>query len=681
MCGPINEASHHHSTEASHSENIPNTAVPPDIHNMESSTNTMQEMEVPIILPQISRRISHKSSTKPATSTRTRIFEDLGLKPELPASSAVHCETSDVFKRPTSGAKRKRKSDNCSRKRTCPTKLSMISAVRLDKPKKEELIRIESTSCEEGAAGDKHIQQLTSFIDDDPDAMLVENILKYFKMPAFIEPIVDSEFIIQASNRSTMADECSLNDNLNSEVPSEPNPIELITYEEIESPASPPPFTDNASAYKPAIIIPTSSIIPSSLVKSILDDFDNSRSQTVKRRKYKMPSAEEEQILATTRNRMERYLVSEWTVNEIDMCYNDLSNIRPSILSKCIIEVTMNTQNENLSKEFTPPAPALPQSHQKIIVLIKRISRHIDKFEDLVLFQLEKTLFVLAGEKVILSEAINLTHLFIGLSDSMDEESKWSCVLFMYKCLYYYSIKATPLIYSVLMAYPTILPIFKEEEDINTFFRTTNNVLQAAFVIVLINTNFYEPVEYGNLKKKELQAFLKTYYHFPYMKPTIDDFVDNLVNRLTNNTNDLRNISYSLILLAKRKGTEWADDVIQQKLLPLLNNYLVTISNGTENDDRITTLVSAISSIVKTYPVYKEISNYHQIFCKMLGLTTRQAIQETAVMALLQTSRFGMVDVYRRICDWKPPFEVSRKCYLMLSTFLYRKNLRYWKEL
>lgn len=704
------------------------TVDPPDVHNFESSTNTTPNIS-PIVPTQICQESSENSRASLCTNNPKNVPRCL----QFTTKSSVQSETDVIFKMPTTGTKRKAKSESCIRKRTCPTKITVKPvASQLDNRNEKESLQIEKISAIVDPVAP--IEQLPSFSDFDSASVLVEDILKYFKMPEFIQPIIDPDFIIEANEQFALVDECTPNEDVDFGVPlteanykitavdelnedvdfgvtsTETNnkitatdelkekvdtgmtlpefPLsECTTHDEFESPASPPPFNDSTTSYRPPSIIPLSpKKLNSSVVKSILAEYDTNKRRNVSQRKYVTLTEEEERILAVTRNRIEKYITSEWTVNEIDACCNDLCDTRPSILSKSIIEIIMNTKYENLSEECTPPAPALPKSHQKIIVIIKRISRHINNFEDLVLFQLEKVLFVLAGELVSINEAMNLTHLFIGLSDSMDnQESTWSCVLFIYKCLYYFSFKALPMVYTVLMAYPAILPKFQEGDDIANFLMTTTNILQATFMIVLINTNLFESADAvllsNGLKKKEFSSLLKKYYHFPVMKPSTDEFVDYLIHRLSSNSTNFQNISYSIILLAKRKGPVWADDVIQRKLLPLLNDYLSTISDGKENDERITTLLSAISSIVKTYPVTKDISNYQQMFNTILNSTTRQTIQETAVMSLLRTSRFGMVDVYRRVCDWKPSFAVSRKCYSMLSTFLYRQHFGYWQQL
>ncbi|XP_037030407.1 uncharacterized protein LOC119070240 isoform X1 [Bradysia coprophila] len=654
------------------------------------------------------------TQTKP-TSPRTNTHDYSTHRGALSIDSFTQCQTESIFKKPASKTKRKLATDDCTiRKRICQRKMTPTRrSSQMDDSKPKSSIQHKDSSCvfEAASTSNDRVKQSTSPIDE-PDASLVENILRFFKMPNFIEPITDPPHILEAINRLSKAEKSTKNihipevtdfpaivpttvdseskDSMSVALPTHSQSddlkspdvsMELSTYDEFESPASPPPST--TTSYQAPIIIPTSpKKLNSLVVEGILANFDKNKRTSLRQRKLKVPTVEEEQIITSTRSRIEQYVVAEWNGNEIDTCCKDLSTVRPSVLSKCILEVVTNTNSEPLSKEFTPPAPSLPRTHQKIVVLIKRISRTVNGFEDLVLFQLEKTMFVLGDEQVTIAGGLNLTHLFIGLTACADAESNGSCVLFVYKCLYYFSIKAIPMIYSVLMAYPTILPKFDDGEKVADFLRNTTNILQATFVIILINTNLSESnlIDSGNsLRKRDLSTYLKTYYHYPCMRPTIDDFVDILLDRLTNSCN-LGNIPYSLILIAKRNGTVWADHMVQRKLLPKLNQFLSTISDGTANDERIAVLVSAISSIIKTYPITKDISGYQQLFHKILDSTTRQTIQEEAVMALLRTSRFGMVDVYKQICDWRPQTAVRRQCYLMLNTFLYRQNLSYWQN-
>lgn len=413
------------------------------------------------------------------------------------------------------------------------------------------------------------------------------------------------------------------------------------------------------------------------LMNSTIDRIIKSYSQNIRSTLLEnlnsTPSADDAYLLASLRNAIESYCTNEWSSETVTICVDKMLGLseRPKYLATSILEVIEDTCDP-VSIEFTPPAPALPLSHQKCLVLVKRITHQIPSFDKYVEHQLERNLFSFT-QSLNVPAMINLAHFYIGLIDVEQPSDKSKVRLFIYKCLYYYSHKATPLIYTMLLAHPYVLPHAHSVETI------TDPLIQT-IVCILTNTSYSVTTSYEqNCKKNEMYFILKVRYgYFANKSFPIQNVVEHCIECIRSNR--LLNVDYALILLAKRQGCDWAiTSVIDKYLIPLLHQYMSSeIATNTEHDKQICVILNTIGSIIKTYPLDQKIDYHLNIFIACLNATDRQMIQEAAVTAICQMCRFGVAQVYECLSHWKPTFDVSPKIMAMLNTMVYQKNKNFW---
>lgn len=462
------------------------------------------------------------------------------------------------------------------------------------------------------------------------------------------------------------------------------------------SPVSPPP-PEQCSSAMPTIIplytqivsdvttpLPSSSsvnVCESDSSQSIFDRLIKGYSH-VKRTKLlnnikKNLTVDESYTIACLRNSVETLCMqsTEWTSADVTICVEKMLKLtwRPMLLAKALLEVIEDT-SDSMCYDFTPPSPAMTRTHQKCLLLLVRIDREIPSFMKYIEFQLERSLFQFS-QSLKLPAMINLTHLFIGLIDLEQPQDRSKVRLFMYKCLYYYTHKATPMIYAMLMAHPHALP------HANTVAIEADPLVRAV-ISVMTNIRYTStgttPAHSMHRKNEMYNVLKRRYGYFADKSFSIDCVIDYCVECIQRGR--LMNVDYALILLAKRQGCDWAiKSIVEKHLLPMLHKYVSgDIVLNTHNDERICTVLFAIASIVKTCPLQQKIDYYLSIFVTCLNITDRAAIQEAAISAMCQLSRFGCTQVYPCISAWRPTYEVSDKVMAMLNTVVYQKPRNFW---
>lgn len=472
----------------------------------------------------------------------------------------------------------------------------------------------------------------------------------------------------------------------------EVEPVEDTFYE--YSPASPPP--EQCPSAIPTIIplhtqigstaatpsTPSTNAYASDSAQSVFDRLINGYSHA-KRQKLLNNiqtnlTADDSYTIASLRNSIETLCMqsTEWTSATVTVCVEKMLKItwRPMLLVKALLEVIEDTI-DSMCYDSTPPSPAMTRTHQKCLVLIVRIDREIPSFMKYMEFQVDRNLFQFS-QPLKLPAILNLTHLYIGLLDLQQPQDRSKVRLFIYKCLYYYTHKATPMIYATLMAHPYVLP------HANAVGLEADPLIRA-IVSVLTNIRYTStgttPVDPMHRKNEMYNVLKRRYGYFADKSFPNDCFIDYAVECIRYGR--LMNVDYALILMAKRRGCEWAvKSIIEKHLLPMLHTYVSgDITLNTQNDDRICSILFTIASIVKTFPLEQKIDYYLNIFVTCLKATDRLCIQEAAISAMCQLSRFGCAQIYPYISAWKPPSqEISPKLMAMLNTVVYQKNRTFW---
>lgn len=379
-------------------------------------------------------------------------------------------------------------------------------------------------------------------------------------------------------------------------------------------------------------------------------------------------------LIASLRNAIEKHCSEkEWTVTTSTEVVDKLLTLsrQPKHLAISMLEVIEDTK-ETLSLECTPPAPALQPSHQKCLLIVSRLVQFIPSFDKYLQFELERKLFTFQAKEKATVAMTNLAHFFIALIDIEEPTDRSKVLLFIYKCLYYFKVSAVPLVFSVIMAHPHALP------HANTVEFTSDPLIRAIFS-TLSNIVYTDTTRERFYKKWEMFHTLKRRYGFFMDKlfPT-DSIVEYCIECIR--ANRLQHVDYALILIAKRQEVDYSmGKILEKHLIPMLHQYVSSnLMVNTEHDAKICTILFIIGSIVKTFPIEQNIQGFLTIFVTCLNATQRQCIQEAAISAICQTSRFGTTQIYPHLASWKPNYTISTHIQAMLKTLVYRKPRTFW---
>ncbi|KFB50613.1 AGAP005647-PA-like protein [Anopheles sinensis] len=469
----------------------------------------------------------------------------------------------------------------------------------------------------------------------------------------------------------------------------------------LDSPLSPPPATTNPvdvdTSVPPPRVIPLDHIHLHRCQQRARGPLDQAIESYKTERRADVVNAhagrmtdEEQSALQQMTEVLKRYVKSPWTEASVAEAVGKVVAISHEgrMIARAVLETAVAHHGDlAVNIECSPPAPPIPVTQQKLVLLVRHLTPHLpdEPFDRVMMRELDRRVFQLKAAESSLPGLIALTFLYIGLEDSKPPtvvpwHRTYSVRLYLFKCLYYFGYKCLPLVYYVLRAFPFALPKKGSPNYDNA------DAMISTIRTILMNTNYNESVtngggggnDMGLYKKRELFALLTYQYGYQPGSPTYDELVVNLIEKIR--ANRLRNVPHALILVAKRKGYEWArQNIIQKRLSPLLNDYLklLDLMNGGGGgtgaagsacpvgdlaglDERIVACIFTISSIMKTHPPQEDVSGVMQIFTTIVQLARgNQKVQEEAIAGLVKFSRFGHADIFERIRHWQPTYPVS----------------------
>lgn len=498
------------------------------------------------------------------------------------------------------------------------------------------------------------------------------------------------ESILDEQSPASPPDWCKYGENNGPQIiPLDPVSDGEVTEDYDESPQSPVQETfeteedpiiipfDRFDTKKETVVVKDSrqKVPATSLLHAFINEYDrNTRSDVINKIWNKdKESPKMSHDIETLRKSIDSYLQVEWTRDATQLvcqkCMKYMRNV--NVVVSAILETIEDNADDPNNMESTPPAPPLPLTHQKLILVVEKLSTWL---KPQLIQTLDRKIFTLktgVDNKEQLETLMSLTHFYIGLTDIESDNEKCSTArLFIYKALYYYNHKSFPLVYAMLSAQPNCLP-----KVTNTAYED-DDALVTTIKSILMNTT-KDQKEKSEFKKRELRALLLTQYGYQPFKPTTDLVITELVEKLKKN--QLKNLDYSFILLAKRYGYEWAmAKIIKAHLYPLLEQLMTLSMESDAHDEKIVVCLRIISAILKTYPSNVDTTYFLQLFKTVLDRSTKPSIQEAAVEALIRFQRFGFVDIYQRIRKWNPQHKISPRLVLMMKTFVYRKDLNFW---
>ncbi|CRL01458.1 CLUMA_CG014314, isoform A [Clunio marinus] len=602
-----------------------------------------------------------------------------------------------------------------------------------------------SDECEEDNSDDKSFNMLGKVlfnlflqqveIEEPSEFQEIMKEIENFnsKVSSFIEPIKDLPEVmfdslfpeIESFENSPLED--SLNDVLSGfdvehepiEIPLEKddqNLIEEKQFTEFETPKSPEPFMMGSNENDDVTEIPTETpliIKKSSIdVDSILEFCPSLKLKMVKWKQTQKVSSKADILeLESVKNSIKLYFVDEWTDENLSKCLNSIETTKEFSLKEAIFGIVEDNKNETeIDATFTPPAPPLPHYQQKLILLIKKLSETFLNLPHILIDDFEEKLFKFENNNMELSDLRNLTYFYTSLADLFFEGDASMLFYFIVKSIYFFGIKAVPIVFVVVKAFPYVLPkkslLLKkysknidwenmtglELSKVHLDYSVMDSLdLTVMYLLACIQRNLcgsacrksHSHIGSG-IRGHELFNFIQRFYGFPSGFMTENKLLEILIERLE--VGEHQNLSMSLILLAKRASQEFTlETIVNKNLLPMLNK-LVLCLHGNLSDlqtSQMCLLVECISSIIKPFPKGQTFKEAFPVIVSIVGRTKQMKIQETCIKAILRLQRLfdNHKEIYTIIKHYLMTSGSKQNDGLIyaIKTFIHRKNEKFFK--
>ncbi|CAO1414030.1 unnamed protein product [Diamesa hyperborea] len=487
---------------------------------------------------------------------------------------------------------------------------------------------------------------------------------------------------------------------------------EVKFYSDNETPQSPPPFIQkgvNPSFEPPNIPLEqefSRTKLQSSMVEAVLEFNPQLRSQFFQNQKeLNITDKCNEKRLCKIRKSLKIYLEAPWTTESLEECLLTVGDYTEmeELLTEAIWE-TVDDQKDypEVNADFTTPAPALPQYLQRIILLISKLTEMNWNLPKKLLADLEEKVFKLDNAKMEVRELTNITYYYSALMDLFFDGDGSMIFHYIVKSLYYYGYKAIPMTHVLIKAFPSVLP--KKSLILKKYLRDVDweNVspievskmeldleqvdsLDITVMHMLTNIKMYNIKKHPSyeIRDHELFKYLPKYYGFSLNFITAPKLLEFLMKRLKNN--QLQNLSFSFILLARRMNSQFAlNTMLKTQLIPLLREYFEKYLVTKAHEEEINLLIETISVILKPHSDEKD-KSFVDIFSMIINILSRSgnhSIEESCIKALLRLQRLNSnpKDIYKIIKQWNPLQKISQSLQLMIRTFVHRKNGNFFQS-
>ncbi|XP_055921801.1 little elongation complex subunit 1 isoform X2 [Eupeodes corollae] len=343
------------------------------------------------------------------------------------------------------------------------------------------------------------------------------------------------------------------------------------------------------------------------------------------------------------------------------------------IVSKAIVNVLKTAPRPETEVTVKIPDTYLSQTHRKLLTALQQLCYHYPNLHYNLQSTIEQSMFTFTKEVITVEVLLNLTQFYLAIINNPTAGTTNPARLFICKCLYFYNVKAIPLIYHTLCVYPTVLP----QKTDPTYDRS--DILISTIQSILMST-YYDP-EKCDFMSRQILAKLRMFYNYESFKPPRDEVIENMMAKIR--AGRFKNVSYALSVICKRMEQPQTEKfILNERLMPLANEYYHTFSQSSENDEKIACVLECISFVIKPFAVNTDISQYVNLFGRFLNAASdRKVVQEASVAAILRTARFGYVQCFNAIYNFKPTYELSENLKLMLRSFVYKKGIAFLNAL
>ncbi|XP_035727738.1 MATH and LRR domain-containing protein PFE0570w-like isoform X2 [Vespa mandarinia] len=374
-----------------------------------------------------------------------------------------------------------------------------------------------------------------------------------------------------------------------------------------------------------------------------------------------------EQLCVKTDNFVNKQLYrvmndTDWSMSIHRDVINKLSSVcSVRIIAKGIVDFMFERKENNLDKSYTPPAPLMTMTQQKIVTLLVDLEVRLPTVIKWVQAGIEYKIFRL-NNAPMLHQIQNLIRLYIVLTRIQKDREK--ARMLCCDALYCLGLHAIPVIYTVLTCWPEIFPQFTENIDILPKY-------MAHFIMSVQANNF--PQLYA------LKNLLSTYYKYKagsfLTKSLVEESLISLEAR-SDSIVDVVGLKTAIILLAKKEGISWSyTNIIQNRLLPnIINKKYLSIYEP----------FSLLGYLMRTFPVEDNDGIVKNIIEQLSDLIDSgegsHDQQEGIVSALLCLSRHDIEKVISSVMKWVPSKSLRATTIDQYYAFFRQRTKIYWRN-
>ena len=368
---------------------------------------------------------------------------------------------------------------------------------------------------------DTNIEEIEETVPEDIDELLLSEILNQLE---FESPQSPTEFLHEVDfTHEPITIPLSSEDDEVAEIFSvPPKKLELGNIE--SSPQS--PFPEHPSLkYEQPKEIPSEDLsnfagASNEKINDLVLNFDPKIRATILKSHKQILVKNEDKKLCKLRKSIKVFLDEEWTSETTQTCFDCLSkNPKEHLLSLALLETVDDHGLDEISYEFTPPAPPLPKYQQKLILLVKKLKPLIPGLARKLLDGLEQRLFSFDAGQLDLDTLSNYSYLYAALVDLFLSGDHSILFHFIYKSIYFHGYKALQMAFVVLKSCPLTLPkksYFLEGGDTILKFEEIDPLVLTVMQI-LSNTESYHDKKHESyaMKDHEMFRYFPRHYGFP----------------------------------------------------------------------------------------------------------------------------------------------------------------------
>ncbi|GLV46390.1 hypothetical protein CBL_20733 [Carabus blaptoides fortunei] len=267
----------------------------------------------------------------------------------------------------------------------------------------------------------------------------------------------------------------------------------------------------------------------------------------------------------------------DWNKELMSTVVNCLSKENPEYVASLIVNEAAKDFSQEFDKTFTPPAPLLTVTQQKLLVLLSQLQKNnLTGIEESFLRLVEQRLY---SEKKV--EVVHpLTRLYVAVCKvKFDIEQ---VRIFCCNAAYYMGDLFVPLMFIVVTMWGDVIPMAAESEDIY-------------LAGVLVYVSQIKKCNRPGYNNNNLKCLLTRYYGYELGHTNHDEIMTKLVKAYSENCSKL---AYTAILvLCKNLPSKWTCSQIKKHFMPLIENRL----KNKLDSDLISMTIALINRLLDTF--------------------------------------------------------------------------------